>query len=919
MKPPRRAYYILSSHWDREWHLPFQDFRYRWVRLLDQVLDGLADGRLAGPFTTDGQAIVLEDYLEIRPERRQQIEQFLGEGKLVSGPWYVMPDEFLVSGESLLRNLQLGRAVVRSLGGRPSAAGVLLDHFGHNSQMPQLLADFGAKGILLWRGVNLIQRRHFLWRGADGTQLPAYRFGRMGYCDYSVAVRRIAEPDTRFDAARVAEDLEKYLATEAALTEIEPLLIFDGGDHQEWDQACYEVLRRRMQRQDDEYEIIHGDLDQYLAEVQRQVERISEHRDGELREPGRHPLEQDQMWVIPGVLSSRVWIHQANAQCESLLCHWAEPASALAHVATGAEHPDAYLATAWKWLLQNHPHDSICGCSIDQVHEDMKYRFSQCRRIAERLTIEALHRLAAAMAGEVREGELRLVVFNPLPEPLRQTAEITLEIPDRWPSFNEFFGFEPQPAFRIYDAADGELAYQRLSQAMNRTKVRLRADKFPASYRTHDVTVSLPLDIPACGYTTLSVRRGEANVPTRHPTQPGLATSERSMENELLAVSIEAGGTLALTDKRTGQTYRRLLTIEDRADIGDGWYHGLAVNDEVWTSAACPAGVALVHDGPMLTSFRIRTRMEIPAEFDFRQMKRSERMVEMLIESLVSLRPESEQVEVVTTITNPAGDHRLRLLMPTGAEVQNYLCDTPFDVVERPIALAADHHLHRELEVETRPQQTWTAVSDGRRGLAVVSCGLPETAVPDLPERPIALTLFRSTRRTVFTDGEAEGLLIGNNLIFRYLIVPLSGAIDRARLCRLGQRLAAGLRNVQLTAPCGAAVPAAIAGETPAPQAFSSPRLPPHAGFLRVDGPVVVTSIRQVGDGLEVRFFNPTAAPADATLHFARPTADSLAPTSAQPVDFESHPIGPLLPIVDGLLKTMLRAKGICTLRLIPS
>ena len=136
------------------------------------------------------------------------------------------------------------------------------------------------------------------------------------------------------------------------------------------------------------------------------------------------------------------------------------------------------------------------------------------------------------------------------------------------------------------------------------------------------MTVSLGLDIPACGYTTLSVRRGETDVPTRHPDRPGMATSDHSMENESLAVSIEAGGTLTLTDKRSGQTYRRLLTVEDRADIGDGWFHAAAVNDEVWTSAACPAGVALVHDGPMLTSFRVRTRMEVPAEFDFRRMAR---------------------------------------------------------------------------------------------------------------------------------------------------------------------------------------------------------------------------------------------------------------------------------------------------------
>ena len=335
----RRAYYILSSHWDREWHLPFQDFRYRWVQLFDQVLDGLADGRLAGPFTTDGQAIVLEDYLEIRPERRRQVEQFLREGKVAAGPWYVMPDEFLVSGESLLRNLRMGRELVRGLGGRPSSAGVLCDQFGHNSQMPQLLAGFGAKGILLWRGVNLIARRHFLWRGADGTQLPAYRFGCRGYCDYGAAVRRIAEPETRFDAARVAEDLEKYLAAEAALTEIEPLLLFDGADHQEWDQACYEVLRGRMDRNDGDYEIVHGDPDSYLAEVAGQVERISEHYAGELREAGRYPPDQDQMWLFAGVLSSRAWIHQANIQCESLLCHWAEPWTRLARLPRAANSP----------------------------------------------------------------------------------------------------------------------------------------------------------------------------------------------------------------------------------------------------------------------------------------------------------------------------------------------------------------------------------------------------------------------------------------------------------------------------------------------------------------------------------------------------------------------------------------------------
>jgi alpha-mannosidase/mannosylglycerate hydrolase len=191
---------------------------------------------------------------------------------------------------------------------------------------------------------------------------------------------------------------------------------------------------------------------------------------------------------------------------------------------------------------------------------------------------------------------------------------------------------------------------------------------------------------------------------------------------------------------------------------------------------------------------------------------------------------------------------------------------------------------------------------------------MPETAVQDLPERPIALTLFRSTRRTVFTDGEPEGLLIGHKLAFRYLIVPLSGPIDRAGLCRLGQRLAAGLRNMQLTTKDlrtdGGLSQFSLAENGTVPLRSTLPR---RAGFLQVDGPMVVTSLRRVGDGLEVRLFNPNIEAAEATLR-VEPQV-----TGAQRVDFESHPIGEPLPIVDGLLKATLRPKEIVTLRLFDS
>ncbi len=159
MSGKKHIHYVLSTHWDREWYRTFQGFRFRLVALMDQVTDGLEKGAMLGPYQTDGQAIILEDYLEIRPERRGLVEKLLSEGKLVAGPWYVLPDEFTVSGESLVRNLRFGRDTVRSMGGTPSNAGFMCDMFGHTSQMPQILAGFNILGAFIWRGTNLTGRR----------------------------------------------------------------------------------------------------------------------------------------------------------------------------------------------------------------------------------------------------------------------------------------------------------------------------------------------------------------------------------------------------------------------------------------------------------------------------------------------------------------------------------------------------------------------------------------------------------------------------------------------------------------------------------------------------------------------------------------------------------------------------------------
>jgi alpha-mannosidase len=224
-------------------------------------------------------------------------------------------------------------------------------------------------------------------------------------------------------------------------------------------------------------------------------------------------------------------------------------------------------------------------------------------------------------------------------------------------------------------------------------------------------------------------------------------------------------------------------------------------------------------------------------------MTRCETLWPLKIISDVTLRNGSEHVEVTTVVNNDVLDHRVRVLFPTNLKGDTYHADATFDVVERPVALAADNNIRRELDVETRPQQTWTSFGDGQRGLAIVSRGQPESAVTNNAERAIALTLFRGFRRAVISNDNPGGQIQGK-LTFRYAIVPFAATPPINELFLLGQRIHGPVRSIDL-------IPLDLRPDLP------PATLPPEDSFLHVSGDVVVTSLQQHGDHAELRFFNP--------------------------------------------------------------
>jgi alpha-mannosidase len=431
---------VPHTHWDREWYQTFQQFRLRLVRTVDKLLDILDRDQDFSYFLLDGQTIILDDYLEVRPEQAERLKHYIRSGRILVGPWYVQPDEFLVSGESLIRNLQLGLQRASEFG-EPMRVGYVPDTFGHIAQLPQIFQGFSIDNAVFWRGVGEEARQsEFYWEAPDGSAvLVVHLADPVGYSNARQLPLRIEEFLPR------VEILINNILTKAST---DTLLFMNGSDHLEpqeglpatiaranrelarLDPRLQQIFARGNGAQAEPYQsasIQIGTLPQYIERVRRQRPELATLQ-GEMRS------SQD-AHLLPGVLSTRMWIKQQNAATEHLLERWVEPFTAWAAL-LGAEYPQGLVTLAWRYLLQNHPHDSICGCSIDQVHRENSIRFAQSQQISEGVLAQALQHIltridtsAPFAVQHASEEPLALTVFNPAPGPRSDLAQIEIELP----------------------------------------------------------------------------------------------------------------------------------------------------------------------------------------------------------------------------------------------------------------------------------------------------------------------------------------------------------------------------------------------------------------------------------------------------------------------------------------------------------
>jgi alpha-mannosidase len=363
---------VPHTHWDREWYLTFESFRAQLCTLAQTVLDACEQNH-DYTFMFDGQVAPVDDYLEIRPDQEERLRGLVARGALGVGPWYTLSDQFLVSGETTLRNLERGLARARGLGAAMEIA-YCPDQFGQMAQLPQLLRSVGIHRVVAMRGVpRSVERQRFRWIGLDGTEVDTLNLVTGYYL---------------LETAADAERLAAWRARMERENPGEPLLLLCGRDH-ETSTGLPGHLRAAGGRFSSLTAFWEG-----LPAPDGSLPRV----EGELRSPGRESLTTN-------VVSNRVDIRLATARAERELERYAEPLAAFAC----ARYPQERLDRAWLHLIHNAAHDSICATSIDEVTDEVMVRARQARDLARGVTAEAL----AALGG--RLAVPGLYVWNPSP------------------------------------------------------------------------------------------------------------------------------------------------------------------------------------------------------------------------------------------------------------------------------------------------------------------------------------------------------------------------------------------------------------------------------------------------------------------------------------------------------------------------
>ena len=780
MKLSERVFHIISNtHWDREWRFPFQLNRQMLVNMIDRVIEILESEPRYRAFHLDSQSIVIEDYLEIKPHKKEIISKLVKEKRLLIGPWYVLPDEFQVGGENLIRNLLIGHKICNEIG-RVSKIGYSPFSWGQISQLPQIYTNFGIDFIMFYRGVNSLDspKAEFIWEGADGTQVLASRFSTMPRYNFYFYIYRPVLfnefPSTiKFDWNRESllfhfADLnfykEDYFNPKPADTyfyeNIKPqvekiindqvndfttpnVIWMEGHDSSGPHIGTIKIIED-IKKEFPDLNVIHSTLEDYAEAVKQSIDKSKLKLVKGERRSSQFDLRSGNLYGY--TTSARMDLKIRNFDCERWLQFYAEPFYNFASI-LGLDTNDQYLELAWKLLVQNSSHDSIGGCSLDQIHEDMINRFKQVKEISTGLISKAFQFIVSN--GSVKEKENKeenyLVCFNSSAYERTEIVPFVIDIPVEY----------DKGGIRIFDISGNEVNVQ-ISKIENAQPVLEQMIDRPMYVDVKRYFGYAEFkSIPQFGFKTFRIIPEE-----RKLSQEKLAKKVREkivLENDYLKISINKNGTFDLLNKENKFEFKQLGYFLDEGESGHAWVH--KSEKPIVTTLRSKPKIKLIENGHLTTKVLIQHRFRIPERkmkiLSGREVKVKSFVIPVDIE--LTLTKYSRRVDLNIKVKNEGENHRLRILFPSGINAEHHYGEGQFDVVKREIK-RIDASNWIEPPMYDFPLHHFVDVNDGEKGLAILVDGLKEYEVFDDNKRTIALTLLRAFSYVIIPSSVEEYL-----------------------------------------------------------------------------------------------------------------------------------------------------------------
>lgn len=789
---------VTGIHWDRSWKYAFQSNRIKLVECIDRLIEVLNEDYRYASFTFGGQSISIEDYLEIRPHMEKELRRFIQSGRIIAGPWYTLPDTFLVSSESLIRNLMMGHILSERFGG-VMKVGYIPDSTGQISQLPQILQGFNIDSAIFTQGMGDEGEKlgsEFIWYSSDNkTRIVAIHHIPI---DYNLDI--FNSNDVTKKISYIIDNIKDFIRTSNIL------LNGDNGLTNPLPKTT--DIIEYVNEQLDKAELIHGGFSDYIESVKLEEKNLLEYK-GELR-GSRY------QFLLNGVLSSRLYIKQANEIAQTLMEKWVEPFNTINWLETENSYPNEFIWYAWKELLKNHSHNNIRGCSVDEVHREDMVRYDWVKQLGERLINSALDNISNNIVFPAVTKH-HVIIFNPLA--WERLDPVTLEL---------------DPSIVLDDIiirnADGETVPSQIEQDENGIK-----------------RISFDGKIPALGYATYFF---DNNPEKYFNTYTNIKIGSRLIENQYYRIKINANGSLDILDKSTGVEYKQCNTIEDCGDGGNG-YDYLEINHgKIITNKTAKANIRIIENGPVKVTVEIKLSLNLPKEITKDRENRVSAKLSCNIITNVTIYANYPRIDFVTIFENKISDHRLRVMFPTDIKTDIVNVDGHFDVLKRSLNTIKTESDWVQEPLQTNHQGIFLDVSDDKKGFALINKGLPEYEVHKSKNScKIYLTLLRCfgwLSRNQFIDSEnfatPEAQCHGTHK-FVYSLIPHKGNWESARIMRMAYE-----HNVPTKAVYG--------------KAKSDSGILSHTqSFFSLEPPELILSAlkkSELGNGVILRLYNPT-------------------------------------------------------------